>query len=288
MTIPLRRSRNFLAAHLPRPPLSYKDEMLRLRIMQEATLLFAEFGRPHYSHTALAQALELSPARLRRFFADPDALLAAIIRRHLHAIADAIGDALQALPPEKPITPLERATAYYAATRTPGGTLCPAHLLLARDRHLLPDDERLPIETMREGLASILAHAGQPQILDLLDMPSLAPGQIAAVLTFCATQAEPIALPAPARRRPHSYFEDDTIAPDLHEALWVGDKETIKHPRPISPPHPAPPAQTPFPNPSLLPTTRSGTSPPRTPRTVPGRAPFPAASTASRAPCKTR
>ncbi|MEJ0047475.1 MAG: TetR/AcrR family transcriptional regulator [Rhodospirillales bacterium] len=155
------------------------------------------------SHTitlsGLAQALCISAGTLRRHFADLDVLLAILLCRHLRQIARALGD----IPRDAPDRPQKMRAAYLDYTRTMLGGYTQAHLLLVRDRQLLPDDLLSNVETIRHGLGDMLAHGHAEAALALLDTRSLDAPLIEAALTALVAAAEQ-RKPAPPAPKPTS------------------------------------------------------------------------------------
>jgi AcrR family transcriptional regulator len=123
----------------PPPPLTPRQQARETRILAGAEHILARYGTENITYRLLAVALTLTTATLRWHFVDLHALLAEILRRHLKTIAEA----LQASPANQPEA---RAAAYRAATHHQDGTPKDAHILLLRDRHLLPPDELEDIE----------------------------------------------------------------------------------------------------------------------------------------------
>jgi AcrR family transcriptional regulator len=123
----------------PPPPLTPRQQARETRILTAAEHLLAQHGTENITYRLLAVALTLTTATLRWHFVDLHALLAEILRRHLKTIAEA----LQAIPANQPDA---RIAAYRAATHHQDGTPKDAHILLLRDRHLLPPDELDDIE----------------------------------------------------------------------------------------------------------------------------------------------
>ena len=125
-----------------------------------------------------------------------------ILNRHLLTLSTAMGT----LPQGANDKQAARRGAYLAHTRTGLGGLTEAHLLLVRDRHLLPLADLERIEAIRANLATLLTadHAGA--VIDLLDMPSIGLADIDAILAARAAHeaahAPPPAQPAPAAARP--------------------------------------------------------------------------------------
>jgi AcrR family transcriptional regulator len=203
-----------------RPALSPREQDRRDRILANALTLMAQYGRHSLTMAAFATGLRLSPAMVRRHFPDLDNLFAEILRAHLHAIAGAIG----AIPPDTPNPQAARRAAYIAATRTASGNLTAAHLLLVRDRHLLPPDEAHSIEHMRGLLAETLAGPGGHAALVLLDAPDFQAPQIEAMLEAAAAHpatapaqhtAEPLQRAAPAHRPEPPKPPNTTFSPAM-------------------------------------------------------------------------
>jgi AcrR family transcriptional regulator len=139
------------------------------RVIAISQYLIAEEGRHNINFRGLARALRMTPATLRFHFVDMEALLAEIIRRHLRLLAAALGT----YEPTDPERHQKRRATYLAYTRTPLGGLTEAHLILVRDRHTLPDDERISIDMMRQGLGALLGGEIPEETLLLLDAPFL-------------------------------------------------------------------------------------------------------------------
>ncbi len=138
------------------------------RIITAATAAFARFGRSHITLANFAAGLRLSPATIRRHFPDLHTLLAEILRRHLLAIATAIGDANP-----NPLAPhAGRQAAYIAATRNGFGAPTAPHILLLRDRHTLPEDLAEPIDQLRLQIGDLLAGPRADLALAILDEPT--------------------------------------------------------------------------------------------------------------------
>jgi AcrR family transcriptional regulator len=239
MTIPTRRLRALAQDRKPSAfPLTERQRAREENIVELATAILAEFGTHTITFSSLAIALRLSRATLRFHFCDLHALLADILHRHLMAISRA----LAAIPLDDPNLHPRRRAAYLEATRTPTGALNEAHLLLVRDRHLLPPDLLPAIELTRQGLGPMLAPRLADEALALLDTPALDAPRIEARLTHVAP---------PPPRRPHL----DAAPPP--RATWMGEPSAPHHheappitapPRPRSPhldagpaPHPASP-----------------------------------------------
>jgi len=183
------------------PDLTVREQEQYTRILTIAEGLMARHGIHTMTASSLAQALRMAPSTLRRHFADLDALLATLLHRHLRKLAGA----LNKIPQDSPDRPQKCRAAYLAYTRTPQGGFTEAHLLLVRDRHLLPDDLLTNIEAARCKLGNLLAQGHAEEALALLDLPSLnAPRIEAALAAITADQqkpAPPAPKPAPHRDR---------------------------------------------------------------------------------------
>jgi AcrR family transcriptional regulator len=183
MFIPARILRATARSLDPNPRnLTTREREREVRVLSIGRGLLAIYGRNALKFGDVAAGLEISPTTLRRHFTDLDALLGEILRLHLRALSIAIGR----VNAEEPDRFRKRRAAYLAYTRTPMGGLTHAHLLLARDLKLLPDDERVGIEETLEGIAECLLppqdaiHA--PTVLGLLDNPGLGAPAIDAAL----------------------------------------------------------------------------------------------------------
>ncbi len=182
-----------------RPAPCHREEERRTRILNAAQHLMANHGAAAIRLTDFALALRMAPLTIRRHFVDMDSILAAILHRHLMAIASALGQ----IPHGTANRAAAQRAAYLAFTRTQFGNPTEAHLLLIRDRHLLPPDLREPLEDHRAAIGDILAGPHAAATLALLDMPELAASQIEAALSAIAHPAKPPAsypqpLPRPA------------------------------------------------------------------------------------------
>jgi AcrR family transcriptional regulator len=186
-----------MAQDLPRTPrfLTERQRETRELILAAGIALMAREGRHNITFGNLAIALEIGTATLRRHFADLDALLGTILRDHLMALARALG----AVPDDVPDRQKARRAAYLAATRTPLGGFTEAHLLLVRDCHLLPDDERIPLEEIRHGLGVLLAGEQAAFAFLLLDAPFLTAAEIE---THLAPRTQPEAATAARVEKP--------------------------------------------------------------------------------------
>ena len=174
--------------------LTARDVAQRDRIAAVGMGLMARHGSHSISMAAFAAALGHCVPTIRRHFADMDALLAYLLRRHLQFLAECLGAV-----PFEPDRPAALRAAYLAATRSVMGGLTEAHMLLVRDRGLLPQDERDPVEDTLQGLACVLAGELGPQILYLLDSPMFNAIQIECMLqTLSAPAGRPAEEAVPA------------------------------------------------------------------------------------------
>jgi AcrR family transcriptional regulator len=156
------------------------------RILLLAQHLFATEGRTRISFTNMAIALRMATSTLRWHFADLEALLAAILHRHLQAVATHLAQIPQSTPGAEQL----RRAAYLEYTRTGFGGLTEAHLLFVRDRHLLPDDELEPIESLRRSIGHLLAGQNGAEALLLLDAPHIDGARIELMLAALAPPRE--------------------------------------------------------------------------------------------------
>ena len=170
-----------------RPVLSARELDHEDRILASARALMVRFGRASLTLHALALAMRLAPAAIRRLFPDLDSILAEIITRHLRAILRTFGD----IPFDHPNRQAALRAAYVAATRNAYSGTIEAHTLLIRDRHALPPDLLAPIENHRDIIGSMLANEHIETTLSLLDNPFLQPSQIEAMLAALAPSGAP-------------------------------------------------------------------------------------------------
>jgi AcrR family transcriptional regulator len=140
----------------------------------------AEAGRHTITLTSMALALRMVRSALRHHFCDLDELLSEILHRHLARLAKIVGEAASY---DDPDALRKRRAAYLAATRTALGGLTEAHLLLVRDRHLLPADLRSAIEAFRHDIARLVAGPLAEKALTLLDSPAWTEEEIEAALS---------------------------------------------------------------------------------------------------------
>jgi AcrR family transcriptional regulator len=156
------------------PRLNPRQQLRQDRILAVGEAFMAECGPHRVTIQSLAAAVEIAPATLRRHFPDLGALFGEILRNHLRRIVQAVGE----IPHDAPDRARQQRAAYFALTRTPRGECTPAHRLLVRFRHTLPDDELVTVEALRRTLGETLGGTLGDQALSLLDMLSLQPDRI--------------------------------------------------------------------------------------------------------------
>ena len=201
MTAPARILRAIAESRHQRPEPTPRELEREERILAGAQTAMAELGRGAITFTSMALALRMVRATLRHHFCDLDELLAAILHRHLRRLSYAIGE----VPQDAPDRPQKMRAAYLAYTRSDVGFHTDAHLLLVRDRTLLPEDLVTNIEAARRDLGDLLARGHAEAALNLLDTPSLdAPCIEAALAGIIATAAKQpkSAPPAPKQVAP--------------------------------------------------------------------------------------
>jgi AcrR family transcriptional regulator len=183
------------------PELTQREQEQYDRILTLSEGIMARRGIYAMTFSGLAHALHMGTATMRRHFSDLDILLATLISRHLRKLAGAINK----IPHDAPNRPQKMRAAYLAHTRTDLGAPTDAHLLLVRDRHLLPEDLLTHIERARRDLGDTLAHGFAEEIFALLDLLTLDAPRIEATLaTIIATapaQPKPVS-PAPKPANP--------------------------------------------------------------------------------------
>jgi AcrR family transcriptional regulator len=205
MTTSARLLRAAAKAHDPAAyMLSEKQRAREERIRATALHLFARFGTFHVAFRDLAIALRMGTATLRFHFVDRDALLADLLHRHLRALQIVLAK----IPANSPNLQKARREAYRAFIITPSGTLTDAHLLLVRDGHRLPADERDAIEQARAAIAESLCPPGD-EVVSLLDMPKFALARIEAYLARPQLEAEPEMV---SQRNPIRYHNEKPAA----------------------------------------------------------------------------
>ena len=147
--------------------LTDKQREQRDNIQRLGRSILAKNGRDRVRFIDIAVGLNITKAALRRHFVDIDALLGNILLRHLRALVAEIAK----IPHDAPDRDRKRRAAYIAFTRTPMGGLTQDHLLLVRDLKLLPEDERIPLEVLRDDVGRIVAGDHFEVALELLDLP---------------------------------------------------------------------------------------------------------------------
>jgi AcrR family transcriptional regulator len=190
------------------PDLTQRELEQYTRILAVTEGLMARHGIHTMTASGHAQALRMGPATLRRHFSDLDILLATLISRHQRKIAHALAQ----VPRDAPDRAQKLRAAYLAYTRADPGAVTDAHLLLVRDRHLLPEDLLTHIEQTRRNLGETLAPGHAEEALALLDMPALdAPCIEAALAAITATEQPKAAPPAPKPAAPIAACRDRPI-----------------------------------------------------------------------------
>ncbi len=176
------------------PHFTAREQDRQEQIVTAGRTLLAEFGARSFTMTAFALAMRMSAASIRRHFIDLDSLLVHILNRHLLTLSTVMGT----LPRGANDKHAARRSAYLAHTRTVLGGLTEAHLLLVRDRHLLPQADLERIETIRANLAPLLAAEHADAVLAWLDTPTIDLADIDAILAARAAHTAPAAQAAPA------------------------------------------------------------------------------------------
>jgi AcrR family transcriptional regulator len=192
MTTPIRILRAKAQARNPAHfALTERQRAREAAILDIAQHLIADEGLANVTFAGLARALRLSATTLIFHFVDLEALLGELIRRHLRALAAELGK----IAADDPLRHQKRRAAYLAYTRTPMGGLTEAHLLLVRDRHTLPPDERDGIEQIRQGIGELLTDGSVEDAFLFLDAPSLAPARIESFIRSQAPAPPPPSSP---------------------------------------------------------------------------------------------
>ena len=153
------------------PVRSSMQQEREVQILKVAEALMARHGRENLTFTLLAESLSMGRATLRHLFADIDEILARILRDHMRRIFKVLGS----IPHDAPDRRRLQRELYVQETHHPCGGLIDAHVLLTRDRHLLPEDLLPSIEQTRFGLGLALGAEDPEEMLTELDNPSLAP-----------------------------------------------------------------------------------------------------------------
>jgi AcrR family transcriptional regulator len=175
------------------PDLTTRELEQYTRILTLAEGIMARRGIHTITMSGLAEGLRMGAATVRRHFSDLDVLLATLIGRHLRKLACAINK----IPQDAADRPQKMRAAYLAYTRKDPGNYTDAHLLLVRDRHLLPDDLLTHIDRTRRDLGETLAPGFPEEILTLLDLRTLTAPRIEATLATIIASAPKTVAPAP-------------------------------------------------------------------------------------------
>ena len=149
-------------------PLTKRQQACHPTLLHAAATMFADHGRAAFTLTKLARALRVAPASFQHHFVDLDALLFEIICTHLQNINQAIA----AIDPKLPDAARLQRAAYYNQSRTGSGSFNIGHLLLVRDKPLLPEDLRVRIEHMQHRIGRTIAGEDAFDMLCWLDAPN--------------------------------------------------------------------------------------------------------------------
>ncbi len=202
------------------PHLTAREQDRQEQIVTAGRTLLAEFGANSFTLPAFALAMRMSAASIRRHFIDLDSLLVHILNRHLLTLSTVMGS----LRPGANDKHAARRSAYLAHTRTPLGGLTEAHLLLVRDRHLLPQTDRDRIETIRANLATLMARDHADAVMEWLDTPTMDLADIDAILAArAAAHTAPPPQPAPAPPRPIFKLPPQSARQTAWPAPWQGN-----------------------------------------------------------------
>ena len=220
MNPPARICRAIVQEIIGRPVLTGRQRKREDQILIAGEKLMARFGRYGVTFALVAASVSITRATLFFHFTDLDALLGEILRRHLRALAKSLGEVPHDAPNRQPAL---RAT-YLAATRGPFGGLSDAHLLLTRDRHLLPEDELEGIELTWRSLGENMAGDLGEEALDLLERPWLTAARVEPLL---ATLEETKNAPPPEQNflppKPPTHRYGPTMPAHIAAALESGD-----------------------------------------------------------------
>jgi AcrR family transcriptional regulator len=156
------------------------------RILAATRPIMAQRGRHRMTIKGLAQELGMGVDRLRRHFSDLEVLLATLIDRHLKEIARVIGE----VPEDTADRQQQMRAAYIAHTRTSEKEYTEGHLLLVRQRQLLPNDLLPAIEASRLAIGETLAPGNAELVLDLLDALVFDGPRVEAVLAIATASAD--------------------------------------------------------------------------------------------------
>ena len=206
------------------------------RIMKCAPTLLTFYNIDRITFTALAVAMKMAPATLRRHFVDIPALLGYLIREHLLEINAAIA----AIRRDTPNFFQLRRAAYLTATRKPLGAHTEIHLLMLNNLANLPGDVRLPLIELQNAIASALAPPGQADfVLSMIENPYITPRRLEAIVatpeyTWHETDPAPqpdeatarLTIPAP---KPAHLGPLETIDPDELAAFHISAAAAALH-----------------------------------------------------------
>jgi len=173
-------------------PAQFEREKAILRL---ATAMIATHGMANVTLPGLARAMAISTNTFRRYFVDLEALVGAILRRHLEALYEALAE----IPANTPNIAAARRQKWLQLTRTENGDFTDAHKIFVLDRHLLPADILPALEELyAEHGSEIAAPATAGQALAVIDQAFTTQASVEAALTASAAKPEPPRAPHPA------------------------------------------------------------------------------------------
>jgi AcrR family transcriptional regulator len=194
MPIHPRLLRDAIADRLPRRHLTTRELQRRDLILSAGRTAFVRCGRHAITLGSLALVLHLTTAAFRRLFIDLDDLLYQILDQHLLTVARKIAE----IPDSDPDHKARRCEAYLDATRGNLGAYTEDHLLLLRERHLLPPDLLAHIESARTAIGEELAGTLHAETtLAVLDIQGSTNAELLRLVRHIGEPA-PIAQPEPA------------------------------------------------------------------------------------------
>jgi AcrR family transcriptional regulator len=189
--------------------------------------LLARHGRARVTFKGLAAAVALSQQTLAMHFIDLDAFIEDILLNHLYTLAEAVTP----IQGKTPAAYAARRQAWLAATRMEDGDFTPAHTILLRDRHLLPEDLFDEIDGAYQGIGEHLApentHA-ETDVLARIDRPTTTQANVESL--FPATPAKlaaPAPKPAPTRPPPPPRPPAPPTAPQLADEKFFAPRTLV-------------------------------------------------------------
>lgn len=142
------------------PKLSKRRQEQRDRIFRLVPRILARRGVGAITIQALALALDVSTACLRRHVIDMDYLLYKILVQHLQFILDSVLE----IPAADPACHRKRAAILAGATHPDKAIFDAAQLLWSRDRQTLPDDLNDRLEELRADIDTIAGASAAREI----------------------------------------------------------------------------------------------------------------------------